>query len=800
MKPQARRSPKKKKVDIFQLPLSDLLLNTNAGILMTDEKDRLTWVNDVILEYPYLGEDVNIILNKPAKQVIQYLQEFVNQPRQYLKRMHELLDARKVFYGQEISLKDGSLFLLDYLPVFHEGMFCGALWQLTGRPAKTEEPVRREGYGTGSFIEMVDRFHIAYVEIGLEGEILDCSPFLCRFTGYEEKELLQSNFLDLCRAGKLQLMNSIRNQRSGLHAKSSFSYELELVLRDGTCKWMQCHLSCKTDGEGRPRGGMMLLTEITEQKNIQQELEDAKKIAELAQVAQQQFLASMSHDIRTPLNAIIGMTFMMEDTPLNKEQREYVKVLKNASNILLGMLNGVLDFAKIESGKQEIHQRDFDLPDLLMSLVETFSFKLNEKPVKLTCEIDPAIDHLVTGDDILLNQILMNLLSNAEKFTARGEINLETSVVRKYENIIWIEFRVKDTGIGISREKQQEIFQDFIQADEDIRVHYGGSGLGLFICKKLVEMLGGQISVDSTRGKGTSFIFSLPFSVTDKPIRTSETKPISKRSFSAGNVHVLVVEDNPMNLKYLSSLLYKYGISFDIATDGKYALRKAKEQYYNLILMDMKLPKMNGMEVARYIREKKTLNSTTPIILVSAAAFQSTVDKAREVGVNELLAKPYAPDQLISILRKYLVDEEEQEPENEPAKPGAFEFDERLDRVYLQKLYSGNCSYAQSLFEVFLECMESDWTDLQASLKARDWQQLKNLVHKVKPNFSMVGLTAITGEMQDIYDKLKEGDNEASIPLLESVQAKMDEYMPLVKNELARMREFLAQEVSSPAS
>lgn len=782
--------------DFFQIPLEELLRSTNMGVLLTDEQDNLMWVNDVILTQADIISDTNFIVGRSAVEVIHYLQEFVVHPRLFRQRIKELIEGRKLYYGEEFPLIDGRVIGVDYIPMFRGDRYCGAIWQLIDCTKRVEH-LRSQQFQPGySFLEMLDKFHIIYCEINMQGEMMNASPFFCKFTGYPEEALLKRNIIDLCLSGKQQLLNCMKSQRPGMVAKNAFSFELEIVLRDGLKKWMQCHASFKQDNQGNPSGGMLLLTEITEQKSIQQELEDAKRIAERAQIAQQQFLANMSHDIRTPLNAIIGMTFLLEDTPVNQEQHEYIKVLKNASNILLGLLNGVLDFAKIASGKQEIRQREFDLPGLLQSLVETFSFKLNDKPVKLHYTIDPKINQILLGDDILLNQILMNLLSNAEKFTAKGEINLVVKIVKEYENNTWVEFRVEDTGIGISKEKLMEIFQDFTQADDDIRINYGGSGLGLFICKKLVEMLGGQISVESVPGRGTTFIFSLPFVMTAQPLKKQINLTSSKFAFNSNNVRILVVEDNPMNLKYLSSLLNKYQLSFDVATDGKKALKKAQDQYYNLILMDMKLPKMSGMDVAAYIREKETFNTATPIVLVSAAAFQSTVDKAREVGVNELLAKPYTPDQLVDILRKYLVEEDEEEtPAFLPEDIDTFKFDERLDTAYLQKLYSGNCTYAMSLFEVFLECMEKDWNDILEAKKDEQWVQLKNLIHKVKPNFSMVGLTWITSMMQEIYEQLKQEDPLAALPLLEEVQKEFDQYLPLVSMEYQRMLLFLGQEV-----
>lgn len=535
---------------------------------------------------------------------------------------------------------------------------------------------------------------------------------------------------------------------------------------------------------------MLFMTEISEQKNIQHELESAKKTAEDSQVAQQQFLASIAHDIRTPLNAIIGMTLLMANTALDKDQQEYTKVLKNASNILLDLLNGVLDFAKIESGKQEVRKKEFDLPGLLRALLDTLSFKLSNKQIAHRCDIDPEITNLIVGDQVLLNQILMNLLANAEKFTDKGEINLKATIVKTFENTVWIEFSVVDTGIGISKEDVEKIFQDFMQVDEDIQLRYGGSGLGLFICKRLVEMMGGQVTVESTLGKGTKFKFSLPFDMTDKPIEQAKDRlPTDEFSIKADTC-ILVVEDNPMNLKYLASLLEMNQVPFDTAMDGAEALDYAKKKYYNLILMDMKLPEIGGLEVTATIRQTQNPNAATPIILLSASTIQGTIDQAQKAGVNDLLTKPYTPDQLLDMLKKYL-NEDESEDDLAEQKEDVFVFNKKLDTAYLQKLYSGNSNYALSLFDIFLECTEGDWAEIQQMIKNSEWEKLKDQVHKIKPNFSMVGLTWITKMAQDAYDELKEKNEDAAVKNLQEIQTELDKFMPLIKKEYQRMQKFL---------
>lgn len=782
----------------FNLPIKDLLQNEFTGLFITGEKDILLWMNNVVKESPSMGPEVEITLGKPAIKVLHYLQEFVAYPYSVVEMAKELLRKRKTFIGYEFLLKDGRTMNLDYYPVYHEGKFRGALWQVTDFSKRLEQYKNIKKEADHSLTDLVDMFQLPYCETDTRGNILLASTFFAKMTEFPEGKLPGKNLFDFCGSGSENLKKSIRRNLTVVSRKAEPPVELELILRNGNAYWVSCQLVFTRDDQDSLRTVRLLFTDISEQKNVQKDLEYAKNLAETALRTQQQFLASMSHDIRTPLNAIIGMVFLLQDTPLNGEQTEYIKVLRNSSNILLGMLNGVLDFAKIESGKQEVHQREIDLPHLVQSLMDTLSYRIINKPVKLSCHVDERINTILLGDDILLSQILMNLLGNAEKFTAKGGISIEATLVKEFNSAVWIEFKVKDTGIGISKERQKDIFQDFMQADEDIRATYGGTGLGLFICKKLVETLGGTISVESVPGKGTVFSFSIPFTLTRELLTPPTKLPVLTYSFEGKGVRLLVVEDNPMNLKYLSSLLNKYHIDFDIATNGELALEMANEKFYNLVLMDMKLPGMNGLEIASRIREDENPNTATPIVLVSAAAFRSTVDNAKEAGVNELLAKPYTPHQLLDILLKYLIEEEVEHELDRSAleeDPNSFKFDERLDTKYLQKLYTGNCAYATSLFEVFVQCMEMDWEELKQALIHKDWKSLKDLVHKVKPNFSMVGLTWITGMMEEVYSELKTNNIKKAVLLLANVQKEMDKMMPLIKSELARMEAYVEQSI-----
>jgi len=777
---------------IFRLPLSSILEKTDSGVFITDTAYNIVWLNDEVFDATFNAPEVkSFILNKPITFFVNYIQELIIGPQEFLDWTKNMLEKQQPVYGKEIHLKSGESLIFSNIPILYEGDFFGVIWQVRKRAAhRTTIPAATQSYRS-EFYDISKKFNIKCCRINNYGDIISASPAFTAFSGYTEKKLLKTNFLDLCAHGKKDLFNSLNSRGSKLLNKNDVSIELEFI-PDDDIRWVKCDILFDFFSTNQGvNDHAVFLTDITMQKDTQRELEIAKEEAERTRLEQQQFLASMSHDIRTPLNAIIGMVLLMAETNLSKEQQEYFKVLKNASDILLDMLNSILNFAKIESGKQEVNNKEFDLPELLRALIGTFSFKVKDEKVDIHCDIDPAIEYYLIGDKVLLNQVLMNLLTNAKKFTRKGEIRLSAGLERTLDSTIWIRFRIEDTGIGISEENMKKIFQDFIKADDDVQLNYGGFGLGLFICKKLVELMGGKVILKSQEGKGTSFTFSLPFGRTNKRLTKVEVEEVPQYKPSNDiQGRLLVVEDNYMNLKYLSTLLEKYEIDFDVAMDGLEAMEKIKNKYYDLVLMDMKLPKMDGLKVTKTIRNEQNHNIATPIILVSAATTGDSLEESKKAGVNDLLPKPYTPQQLINILKKYLVDEDQNNRTQKVEEKG-FRFNQKLDIDYLQKLYSGNCNYAMSLFEVFIEWADNDWSNVQKLTQEQDWKELKDLIHKIKPNFSMVGLTWTTELMQKCYDHLKEGNHEQAIDLLKRVQQDFEDNLPIVKEDYNRMHQYV---------
>lgn len=777
---------------IFALPISVYLRNTNAGVLVTDEKHRFIWANDVFLDYfrarnEYEGNTIDMSF----RELIAFISPYVADPVTFDLKMKELRRKKKPFFGWEMMYQDGRIREVSYIPVFDKNSFAGSIWQIVDvtRHRLWQEELKRTDE---KYRVILDNLNAALCETDLEGNITKVYESFCRLSGYTEDELIGRNFTDVfIPEHAREAAHYLRRYR--VEKKMALLYDMEIVLKDGSHKWVLASSGNIYDREGNATGEVGLHMDMSEQKKLQQDLEGSKQTAEDAQRTQKEFLANMSHEIRTPLNAIIGMAHLLEETNLNDEQKEYIKILKHSSGILHGLITDILDISKIEAGKQEVNAREFDLRELVQSMKNTFQLKLGQRPVTVTVDIDKQIGSLLIGDDMILNQILMNLLGNAEKFTKEGEIAIKAQLEDVQGNALWIKFQICDTGIGIQKDKLELIFQNYKQAEKHIRERYGGTGLGLAIAKQLVELQGGKISVQEGGEYSTCFSFTLPFTDTFKSLSPNDTEMENRMArFNFGDAKLLVVEDNQMNLKYILSLLEKYNVDYQLATNGPDALYFLESRQYDLVLMDIRIPGMDGFELARMIRaDENKPNVATPLIATTATAMPNTISMARTIGITEILTKPYTPDQLLQILNKYL-NEDETEIIMEVQNMSGYEFHPGLDVRYLNTLYESNIGYAIDLFEIFVMNIREEVDKLVAIAKQKDWESLKFQVHKIKPNFSMVGLTWITQKMEALEGYLrKAGDLEKIPAMLDEITSEVDKHYPVVEQELQRMYEFM---------
>jgi len=378
--------------------------------------------------------------------------------------------------------------------------------------------------------------------------------------------------------------------------------------------------------------------------------EQETQAAAAASEAKSQFLAHMSHEIRTPLNGIIGIADILALSDLNDVQEQYIKTIRNSGEALLSIINDILDFSKIEAGKLELEATSFNLEDLLKSLKDLFIAQLKEKDLELHYTLDPNIPKYLTGDPLRLKQILLNLISNALKFTQKGGIYL-TAQALSLSPEIELELSVRDTGIGIPLDKQQSLFEAFTQVDSSTTRKYGGTGLGLQISKRLVEMMGGRIRLESKMDEGSTFTFSLALKAGEMPHAPAADAQAVGHSPIA-DLNVLVAEDNPTNQMVVSAMLKKLGYVFDICNNGEEAIQALNKKQYDLILMDCQMPILDGFAATEQIRLNPDWKDL-PIIALTAGATDKEQKQCFDAGMNDFLSKPITIDVLEKSLLRW---------------------------------------------------------------------------------------------------------------------------------------------------
>ncbi len=382
-------------------------------------------------------------------------------------------------------------------------------------------------------------------------------------------------------------------------------------------------------------------------KNLEEtnkELEIQKAKAESAAKAKAMFLANMSHEIRTPLNGIIGISKILDETPLNKKQKELTGIIISSGENLSNVINDILDFSKIESGRVKLEKIEFKLKKTIESIVNLQKFYAEKKGIKLEYNIDEKIPETLIGDPYRLNQVITNLVNNALKFTVKGSVKIRVSLVESSQETITLKFNVIDTGIGISEEGKEKLFKEFSQTDSSTTRKYGGTGLGLAICSNLVTLMEGEIGVNSVVGRGTEFWFNVPFTLTEDKNHENNGNGINGDFKIPEDIKILYAEDNLINQKVTAMLLQKLGITCDIAHNGQEALEMFKNKSYDLIFMDMQMPVLDGIESTKAIREYEKLNKTTGqiyIVAVTANIFENDKQICFEAGMNDFISKPF---------------------------------------------------------------------------------------------------------------------------------------------------------------
>ena len=619
--------------------------------------------------------------------------------------------------------------------------------------------------------------------ISPDGKITDANQATANATDVSKENLIGSDFIiyftepDKAKKGYEEVFSK------------GFVVDYPLTITDHKLTDVLFNGSVYKDISGNVLGAVVVARDITAQKKAEKELIEAKvfaelateiaeqaknkaesatEIAEVAVKSKQQFLSNMSHEIRTPMNAIIGFTKVVLKTDLSSKQREYLSAIQMSGDALILLINDILDLAKVDAGKMVFEKVPFKLQQSIKAMLHVFETKIQENNLKLVTQYDKKIPEVLIGDPVRLHQIILNLVSNAVKFTTNGTITVSIKLLKEDDEKATVEFEVSDTGIGISEEKLGGIFENFQQASSNTSRLYGGTGLGLAIVKQLIETQGGTITVNSRVNEGSSFSFILDFPKTnDEAEIDTEMIEIDREN---KNIKVLVVEDIALNQLLMKTLLDDFGFERDIAENGKIAIDKLKTKSYDIVLMDLQMPVMNGFEATKYIR--KAMNSKIPIIALTADVTTVDLAKCKAVGMNDYIAKPVDErllySKIIGLMKKPTLEKR--------IKPELNGTDENIktkciDLNYLNQRTKANPQLMMEMISLYLAQTPPIISAMKQSLLDKDFELLHASMHKMIPSFSIMGISSDfenkARKMQEYADsqQFKDGIDEMAIEL-----------------------------------
>jgi PAS domain S-box-containing protein len=513
--------------------------------------------------------------------------------------------------------------------------------------------------------------------------------------------------------------------------------------------------------------------DISENKKLEEEILKSKYEAENANKAKSQFLANMSHEIRTPLNGIIGLTELIMDTNLSNIQKDYLEKSKKSSYALLNVINDILDYSKIEAGKLDIVNSKFDFNELLKNIFGLFEYKAYEKNLEFKMYIDENIPNILIGDALRITQVLNNLIGNSIKFTKKGFISLEAHIMDKTNNTIKIKVSVQDSGIGISEDKKQTLFQAFEQGDSSTTKEYGGTGLGLMITKELINLMNGEIWFESKENTGSNFEFTLRLEYVDNQIKTENIENNHKSIKLKETKNALLVEDNNTNQIVATRVLEKKGFNIDIANNGLEAVNMSKSNTYDIIFMDLQMPVMDGFDATVKIRE---FDTKTPIVALSAAVMKEDKIQTKKAGMNMHIAKPINKEELDNVIKTYFQIENNQYHDNNQTNSNLI----NIDGIDIKSLCEDMSNDINEVYKLLTSFKDTYINQLQNFNSNKNSKDFKEFIHKLK---------GVSGnlKMKDIFElckKIEQENNEENINNLKQI----------LKNTLKVLDKSLPQE------
>jgi PAS domain S-box-containing protein len=757
---------------------------------LIDSLDHLIFTTSLEGEIRTVNQRIAQVFGYSFSELVGHrLDDFFDEPRlENLKGSIDWFVERRHWTGTVRARlkKTGSVHYFDCVlqAMVKDGKVVGASGLARDITAQRESEAR--------FTELFETLQEGVYFCDPAGNLQDVNPAMVRMLGYSHREELVGTNI-----GKLyfEVPQDAFPERRQISNSASLTREVTLRQKGGTPITCLDNSNAICDAFGRMIRHQGTLVDITVRKRSEEELQKAKEAAEAANTAKSAFLAHMSHEIRTPMNAVIGMTELALDTELTREQREYLTMVRDSGKSLLTLINDILDFSKIEAGKLDLDITDFSLRDAINDTVKILGLRAKQKGLEVASHVPPDLPDALLGDPGRLWQIVSNLIDNAIKFTARGEVALRIEADSQSEREVCLHFSVADSGIGIPPDKQQLIFEAFAQADNSTTRKYGGTGLGLSISSHLVGLMGGKIWVESEMNRGSTFHFTARFGLQKQPAKRAQWpggRPLhgqkGRRSLLGGRrkLQILLVEDNTSNQILAERLLHKRGHDVAVVNSGAEALAALEREQFDLILMDIQMPEMSGIEVTTAIRKKERgTGEHIPIIATTASAMSEDKERCLQAGMDAYLAKPIERAALFDAIDR-LTGRSAEAP---LAELGARPRDAVFDVSAVLDSLGGDSELVLEIAAIFLEQSPKHMVKIREAVSKQDPKLLEYGAHALKgaaANLLAQGVVDAASKLEDLGRAGSAAPSEEMLRSLEEELGKLQQALSEMEKEYAQ--------------